>query len=503
MKSQLPETFDQRQALVIGAGVGGLACALRLQANGMQVTLLERHGATGGKMRTLPSEAGPVDAGPTVLTMRPVFEDLFDACGAKLSDHVTLIRQHVLARHFWPDGSTLDLFEDPRRSALAIYAFGGTDARADFERFWTETEQLFDAFDGPMIRSANPSQLELAAEVLRNPSLLRAMAPRATLARQLARRFSDKRLAQLFGRYATYVGGSPYHSPALLSLIWQAEARGVWCVQGGMHKLAEAMTRLFVKLGGALHLNCHVAEIDVEGRQVRGVRLMDGRHLRAGTVVFNGDPRALATGQLGPRVTSVAARTARDPRSLSARVWSFGARVTGAPLHHHNVFFADDPQSEFDDLAAGKMPTDPTLYLCAEDRGQNAVHGRMERFEIILNAAPLTSADAMDPEKEAALCHQRTFRTLARFGLRFDPEPDLTALTTPQGFETLFPATAGSLYGQSPHGLTASLRRPRARTRITGLYMAGGGVHPGAGVPMATLSARHAAEAITKDLALT
>ena len=503
MKPLAPESFDRRQVLVIGAGVGGLACALRLQAKGMQVTLLESHATPGGKMRVLPSAAGPVDAGPTVLTMRHVFEDLFDACGTKLADHVTLIRQDVLARHFWTDGSTLDLFQDPHRSALAVQAFGGAGARADFEQFWEETEKLFDAFDEPMIHSANPSQLGLALEVFRQPSLLKAMAPRATLARQLARRFSDKRLAQLFGRYATYVGGSPYESPALLSLIWQAEARGVWYVQGGMHRLAQAMAKLFTDMGGTLRLNCHVAEIETDDGKARGVRLLDGSRLLAQTIVFNGDPRALGTGRLGPQVAHLVPRTAQDPRSLSARVWSFAAKVTGAPLVHHNVFFAANPQSEFADIAAGNMPDEPTLYVCAEDRGQMVDPGRLERFEIILNAAPLTSAAPIDPEKEAALCHRRTFRTLARFGLRFDPEPELEALTTPQGFEHLFPETAGSLYGQSPHGLTASLRRPRARTKVAGLYLVGGGVHPGAGVPMATLSARHAVEAITKDLALT
>lgn len=503
MKPQPPETFNRRQALVIGAGVGGLACAMRLQSAGLQVTLLERHAAPGGKMRCVPSDAGPVDAGPTVLTLRPIFEDLFTDCGAALSDHVALIRQDVLARHFWPDGSTLDLFDDPRRNALAVRTFAGARAQADFERFWNETSQLFDAFEGPMMHTADPSRQELAAEVLRRPSLLRSMAPHATLAQHLSRRFADPRLAQLFGRYATYVGGSPLAAPALLSLIWQAEARGVWCVRGGMHRLAEAMAQVFARQGGVMRLNAPVAEIEVENGQASGVRLQDGTRLTAPVVVFNGDPRALGMGQLGQRVARVVPQAARSARSLSAQVWSFAAKMTGAPLAHHNVFFAADAQREFADLAAGRMPKDPTLYLCAEDRGDGSAPGGAERFEIILNAAPLTTAQPLDPEKEAASCHRRTFRTLARFGLRFDPEPGPEALTTPQGFESLFPGTAGSLYGQSPHGLTASLRRPRARTNVSGLYLVGGGVHPGAGVPMATLSARHAAEAITKDLALT
>ncbi len=499
-----PNSFDGPQAVVIGAGVGGLACAMRLQASGTSVMLLDMHDAPGGKMRTVPSAAGPVDAGPTVLTMRPIFEDLFDACGTRLSDHVQLTRQDILARHFWPDGGQLDLFEDPARSAHAIEAFAGPEARAAFERFWMETETLFETFEGPMLHSAEPSQLELATQALSQPRLLPALSPVTTMARWLARRFPDPRLAQLFGRYATYVGGSPFESPALLSLIWQAEARGVWTVKGGMHKLAQAMSRHFVAMGGVMRMNTRVTRIDANFGRVTGVVLDDGTRLDAPLVVFNGDPRALATGKLGPHVSQIARPAKSDPRSYSARVWSFAARVSGPPLAHHNVFFSGDIRSEFSDLKAGRLPVDPSIYICAEDRGNGGMTQApqgLERFEIILNAAPLTKAVPIPQEAET--CLTQTFDSLARFGLRFDPLPDVTALTTPTDFDRLFPETAGSLYGQSPHGLTASLRRPRARTGLRGFYLVGGGVHPGAGVPMATLSARHAAEAIATDLALT
>ncbi len=498
-----PHSFDRRVALVVGAGVGGLACAMRLQAAGLAVTLLDRHAAPGGKMRTIPSAAGPVDAGPTVLTLRQVFEDLFDACGTRLADHVTLTRQEVLARHFWPDGGRLDLFDDPDRSAAAIETFAGPAARQAFARFWTDTRALFDAFEGPMLHAADPRLPRLAQAALSQPRLLPMLAPGRSMAADLARRFaSEPRLAQLFGRYATYVGGAPAACPALLCLIWEAEARGVWRVSGGMHQLARAMADRLAAMGGRIRLSTRVARIEAGRSGVTGIVLEDGTRLTAPVVVFNGDPRALATGLLGPDVAHLGRVTARVPRSHSARVLSFAARVHGPALAHHNVFFAADPGREFADLAAGHMPADPSVYLCAEDRGTGAPVPRgPERFEIILNAAPLTRADP--PPQEAQTCLTRTFRALARFGLSFSPEPGPEALTTPTGFDHLFPGSAGSLYGQSPHGLTASLRRPRARTALRGLYLVGGGAHPGAGVPMATLSARHAAEAIMTDLALT
>ncbi|WP_299146386.1 NAD(P)/FAD-dependent oxidoreductase, partial [uncultured Tateyamaria sp.] len=169
------------RAVIIGAGIAGLACAVRLRAAGYAVTLLERHDAVGGKIRTIPSPAGPIDAGPTVLTMRHVFDDLFAQLGASLDDHVTLIKQDTLARHFWPDGSQLDLYADHERSIGAIRAFAGAKAAAQFTRFCARTRSLFSAFDAPMMQIADPRITTLAAKVLAQPALIPAMAPLSTL----------------------------------------------------------------------------------------------------------------------------------------------------------------------------------------------------------------------------------------------------------------------------------------------------------------------------------
>lgn len=501
-----PQSSDpSTRIVIIGAGIAGLAAALRLSGfareTGRELVVLERHAAPGGKMRTLPSAAGPVDAGPTVLTMRHVFDELFSEAGARLEDHVTLIPQTILARHWWPDGSTLDLHADPDTSAAAIRAFAGPKAEKEFRAFSQRAAQLFKAFDAPMMQAAEPSLSSLSAHVMRNPSLIPAMAPQSSLAELLNRQFSDRRLAQLFGRYATYVGGSPYRSPAILALIWQAEAAGVWCVKGGMHQLAHAIERLAAARGVQFRYQSHVARIETQGSRISAVHLANGERIATGTILFNGDPRALATGALGRAVTEVAAATRTTARSLSAQVWSFAATPAGPDLAHHNVFFSADPRAEFTALEQGRQPRDPTLYICAEDRGQTTPLPRTERFEIIANAPPITDPTAT-PEDFAA-CQTLTFQTLARFGLTFDSLPGPGALTTPQGFAHLFPASTGSLYGQSPHGMMAAFQRPTARTQIKGLYLAGGGTHPGAGVPMATLSARHAAAAILNDLSST
>ncbi len=490
-------TGKEAQIVVIGAGIGGLATALRLTAAGHKVIVLEQHGQVGGKIRTVPSAAGPVDAGPTVMTMRPVFEDLFAAAGQNLSDHVTLTPQMTLARHHWSDGSSLDLFADPDRSQSAVAALSGSKDAAAFARFSAQAKQLFDAFEAPMMHAAQPDQAALTMQVLRNPRLLHAMSPLQSLAKHLSHSFADPRLRQLFGRYATYVGGSPYETPALLKLIWQAEAMGVWTVKGGMHKLATAIADLIAQLGGEVHLNTACKRVEFQGGGISSVITEDGQRFATNTVVYNGDPRALAKGLMGASLQAATHTDATEPRSLSAYVWSFAAKASGKPLVHHNVFFGDDPNEEFSALKAGQMPKDPTLYVCAQDRGDDAATpDHPERFEIIVNGPPALQSP---PDQEFDLCHQRTFRRLSAMGLHFDPEPQSSALTTPAMFDHLFPGSAGSLYGRSPHGLTASLKRPTTRTKIPGLYLAGGGAHPGAGIPMATLSGKHAAEAILQD----
>ena len=483
------------RVVVVGAGMGGLASAIRLVAAGFDVTVVEAQGYPGGKMRTVDSAAGPVDAGPTVMTMRHVFDDLFAAAGTTLDAHVTLHRETVLARHWWPDGSTLDLHADAEETAAAVRAWGGPRAEADVRRFSARAARLFSAFDAPVMQAARPTFARLAAHVAARPALIPAMDPVSTLARSLARQFRDPRLRQLFGRYATYVGGSPFASPAVLALIWHAEAKGVWRVEGGMHGLARAMEAV-AKAGGATFLyDAPVRRIEIQSGRVAAVQLASGTRLPASSVVFNGDPRALTRGLLGDGASAAVPPGSVEPRSLSANVWTFAARPRGPDLHHHNVFFGADPRREFSPIAEGRLPEDPTLYVCAQDRGTGRNPPELERFEIIMNAPPLPGGTPEDIET----CRTLTFRTLAAHGLTFGPEPSDATLTTPRGFEALFPGSLGSLYGRSPHGLTAAFARPTARTPLPGLYLAGGGTHPGAGVPMATLSGKHAAEAIVTD----
>ncbi len=486
---------EKDSVLVIGAGIGGLASAIRLVSAGVPVTLLEAHDWPGGKMRCTPSPAGPVDAGPTVLTMRAVFDDLFACAGSTLEDHLTLTPLPVIARHFWQGGARLDLFADPAANRDAIDAAFGARAAEDFARFDDATRALYQAFTDPVMMAPHPSVLASARAALGQPRLLPWLRPGLTLDAALSRAFAEPRLRQLFGRYATYVGGNPLRAPALLALVWQAEAAGVWAVQGGMARLAQALAGLFTSLGGELRLQSPVAALMIEGGAVAGARLTSGEELRARQVIFNGDPAALPALTGGHRAAPP--RRAFLPRSLSAHVFTGAAQVQPDglgqdALAYHTVFFADERVREFTPLARGLAPQDPTIYVCAQDRARGLpAPGAPERFQFILNAPAL--ADSKDIP-----CPTDPFQRLQALGLTMHPQGPV--LTGPAGFARLFPHSRGALYGLSPDSAMASFLRPVARARLRGLYLAGGGVHPGPGLPMAALSGRHAAEALLGDL---
>ena len=494
---------------IVGAGIGGLVAALELAHAGLEVRVFEAAAQVGGKMRGVPSEAGEIDGGPTVFTQRAVFEGLFAAVGEDFAARVPVTAAEVLARHVWPDGARLDLFADPARSEAAVAALAGGDEAARFRAMSARARRLFEAFERPMMEAPAPSAVGIARALAPAlPRLTLDMAPWATLWAEMGRSFRDARLRQLFARYATYVGGSPFLSPALLMLIWHSEAAGVWTVEGGMRRLARTLAEMARARGAEIRLEAPVAEILTRDGRAAGVRLESGEGVEAEAVLFNGDPGALGAGLLGAGARGAAPALPRARRALSSWVWTFAGRPAGFPLSHHTVFFGPDYPAEFADIdRRRRAPEAPTIYVCAQDRHaadrpQRETPGPAERLLMILNAP--ADGDLGPPSaSEIERCTTAAFRTLARAGLTLTP-PDLTAapwaLTTPDRFAQMFPGTGGSLYGANPHGAFAALRRPGARSRTPGLYLAGGGGHPGPGAPMAARSGRHAAAAILADL---
>jgi 1-hydroxycarotenoid 3,4-desaturase len=504
---------EDHRVVVVGAGIGGLVSALLLASRGLSVTLVDSADAPGGKMRAVMVDGQPIDAGPTVFTMRWVFDELLAQVGSSLDELVQLTPLKVLARHAWRghDGH-LDLFADEAQSADAIARFSSPAEAARYRAFCVEAQKVYQALEGPHIRSQRPNVLGMTAALgLSGLSTLVGLGPFSTLWRTLGRRFQDPRLQQLFGRYATYCGASPWGAPATLMLVAHVEREGVWSIEGGLSHFARRLADLAVQRGVCLRLGTAVSRISVAHGRACGVVLSSGEAIDADSVVFNGDANALALQLLG-QPAAAAQPTVLPParRSLSALTWAMHARTEGFALERHNVFFDDDYASEFEDIfRRRRLPRHGTVYVCAQDRGGAAsvAPGQPERLLALVNAPADGDQGAPDNPhhpfhvSEIQSCEQRNWALLQACGLRLHIEhPRQVQRRSPMDLNRLFPGSAGALYGPATHGWMALFKRSGARTPLPGLFLAGGSVHPGPGVPMAAMSGRLAAATLLERL---
>jgi 1-hydroxycarotenoid 3,4-desaturase len=494
---------SKTRVVIIGAGIGGLAAAVDLARQGLDVLVIEKELTPGGKMRQVTIGGVPIDAGPTVLTMRWVLEELFAEAGAALSDHLTLRPLDILARHAWSDDERLDLFTDIPRTQDAIGALAGLGEARRYGAFCSEAQRIYETLEQPFIRSSSTNPIGLVRRSgIRGFSRLSRINPFTTMWSRLGCHFEDMRLRQLFGRYATYCGSSPYLAPATLMLVAHVEREGVWTVEGGMHKIATTLATMASDRGVSFRYGNRVNEILGLGGSASGVRLADGEQIEATAVLVNADVGAIADGLFGAALRRVVAGTPMSERSLSALTWTLKAQTEGFPLVRHNVFFSADYSEEFNDIFRRRtLPTGPTVYVCAEDR-DDCIGGSPvgpERLLCLVNAPPIGDTHSFT-KAEIEQCEQRAFGLLERCGLAVRRKPEMSVVTDPSEFERLFPATGGALYGRASHGWMASFQRPGSRAKMPGLYLAGGSTHPGPGVPMAILSGRMAAASLLADL---
>lgn len=470
--------MSAHKIVVVGAGMAGLVAALRLAHAGLDVTVCEAAATPGGKLREMVAGGVAIDAGPTVFTLKPIFEAIFASVGERLDEHLTLTPLERLARHGWEDGTVLDLFADSARSEAAIGDFAGAAAAQGYREFAKRSAEVFETLDLSFMRRPQPGLLGL----MRHADLrgLMQISPFTTLWEELGKYFANPKLRQLFGRYATYCGASPFTAPATLLLIAHAEQRGVWTIAGGMHKLASVLAGLAAARGAVFRYGSKVTEITTRGGKVSGVELAGGEVIAADAVIANADLAALDAGFFGAAAKSaVAGMMSGAKRSLSAMTWAITGSSTGFELAHHNVFFSKDYKAEFATIAAGRLPDDPTVYVCAPQPGA---------YFCLINAPANGDAHTAQGEEE---CLSLLLNKLQRCGLTLTPEA--TVRTGPKEFNQLFPATGGALYGRALTGWRDSFQRPGSKTRLPGLYLAGGSVHPGPGLPMAALSGSLAA----------
>lgn len=493
---------SEEPIVIVGAGIGGLSAAIRLAARGLRVVMLEQNPIVGGKMYTHHADGFYWDTGPSLLTMRHVFEDLFASANHNLNDYVELLPIEPLTRYFYGDGTVFNATRDLSEMVRQIEALDVRDVEGyiDFLAYAARIHRI----TSPSFIYEEPISLRTFT-TLSIPDVMK-IEPWRTLHQAIARRVRTPKLQQLLGRYATYVGGSPYQAPATLSVVAHVElAAGLWYPRGGIHMLADAMRRLAEELGVEIRTEARVQEIMVADDTVTGVRLGDGSVLNASTVVANVDVMTVYR-KLLPQTSKVARRLRRLSRieqSCSGFVLLLGVEGEFEQLIHHNIFFCDDYRREFEDIFTRCIPPqDPTIYINISSKTDRAhAPDGCENWFVLINAPP--AGGAYDWATQGPAYRDLVLATLADHGVDVRSRIRSERIITPIDLEQMSGAFQGALYGFSSNSAMNVFRRPHNRSaEVAGLYFAGGTTHPGGGVPMVTLSGKVAAEMVMRDLRL-
>lgn len=482
--------------VVIGAGLGGLAAAVELAAAGRSVLVLEATEGVGGKAGVETRDGVGFDTGPSVLTMPDVLGRLLGRAGMALGTDVVLRQPEPAFRYRWPDGGTVDMHHDVGATLDSIGAALGSDARAELAGFLDYSRGIWDAVAPHFVHGAAPTFGRILSMGLGALADLRHIDPLRSMDAGIARHAKNDRLTDILRRYATYNGSDPRRAPATLNCIAHVElALGGYGIEGGIHRVPEALAEAARRLGARFAFDTPVRGVALEGGRVVGVRTDAGR-VPADLVITNADAAQL-TGELLPRGTRHGIPTDGEP-SMSGwnAVYRAARPSSGTPRPAHEVLFPADYAAEFRDIFdADRPPEDPTLYLCA----QESCHGRpgwddAEPVFVMANAPAEPAAGTRDPE---------AWRTLAETVRRRLIGADLLApgdarvwTRTPADLARRFPGSRGAIYGLASNDMTAAFRRPRnAAPAIPGLFLASGSAHPGGGMPMAMLSGVAAANA--------
>ena len=492
--------MGQRSAIVIGAGIGGLACAIRLRLRGYDVLVLEKNERVGGKMYVHEADGFRWDTGPSVVTMRHVFEQLFRDAGRRLEDYLTLKPLDPLTRYFYPDGRIFDASPSFSQMAANIAALDERDVEGYFA-FLAYAARIH-RITGPVFIYDKPPTLASFARVPMHEWL--AADPFRTMQQAINRRVRSPHLRQLLGRFATYVGGSPFAAPATLNVIAHVELiGGVWYPQGGIYQIAAAFAQLAQELGVTIQTSTPVRQIVVDKGRARGVVTAQGDQCTADVIVSNLDVTTTVE-RLLPRETVPQRQRQRlitYAPSCSGFILMLGVNRTFPTLAHHNLFFSEDYPAEFRAIFDDLLPAQrPSVYvsITAKSDPEHAPPDS-ENWFVLVNAPARTPR--VDWQAQARPYADLILDLLAERGFDVRPHLIYEAIWTPADLEERSGAWRGALYGPSANSRLTVFLRPHNRSRaVKGLYFVGGTTHPGGGVPMVTLSGKVTADLIIEDL---
>lgn len=484
----------KEQAAVIGAGIGGMAAAIRLALKGYETHLFEKNHETGGKIGELHLGGCRFDTGPSLFTLPELVDELFALAGEDPREHFRYLPLDSSCRYFWDDGTLLDAWTDRNRFAEEAERVTG-EPRGKVLAFLDECAELYDLTAGIFIFSPfyqfdnfrKPESLNVA----RNFRKLNAF---STMHGVISKRFHSPKMVQLFDRYATYNGSSPYRAPGTLNVIAHLEHNmGAFFPEKGMREIVDALEKLALRCGVKIHAGEEVLSVTRDGNLVKGIET-EGGFMPVTAVVSDVDVIPFYRKLLGEE--RPARRQERQERSTSALIFYWTINRKFEELDLHNIFFSNDYPAEFRALKRGEVSADPTVYIFASSRvvPSDAPDGKDNWF-VMINV-PYDSGQ--DWKQVVTRARADIIKKLGRrLGCNIEEAIEDEQVLDPPLIENLTASHRGALYGSSSNSRFAAFRRhPNVKSRYMNLWFVGGSVHPGGGIPLCLASAKIACDMI-------
>lgn len=485
------------KALIIGAGIGGIATALRLNKKGYDVLVLEANGYPGGKLHASTIEGYRFDLGPSLFTMPHFVDELYELHGRDPLEYFQYHRKQTICNYFWEDGTRFSAKAD--KKTFIEQATRAFDEPEDHLRAYLQgNEKKFELTKGLFLeKSLHKIGTYLSSGTIKALIQLGALDINASLDQINQKSFKNQKLVQLFNRYATYNGSSPYKTPGIMSMIPHLEMHyGTFYPKGGMHRISLSLYELALRQGIQFRFQKKVTKIQVEERTAVGVHTETEKY-QADIVVSNMDVfptyKYLLKDQKHPK------KILAQERSSSALIFYWGIAGQFDDLDLHNIFFSEDYQKEFHSIFETKtLYGDPTVYINITSKEDPAdAPDQSENWFVMINAP---GNYGQDWEVLKYVARNNIINKLNRI-LKVDLEKMIKVehILDPMGIENSTSSYRGALYGAASNNkMAAFLRHPNFSPRIKNLYFTGGSVHPGGGIPLCLLSAKIVGEMVPK-----
>ncbi|QFT88327.1 Diapolycopene oxygenase [Bacillus sp. THAF10] len=485
-----------KKVAIIGGGLGGLSAAITLSANNYDVTLFEKNGHLGGKLMEVKVGDASFDFGPNTITMPDVFREVVSQTGDSPDDYFDFIKLSTHTRNIAKDGTIFDFTTDKEKMIEQLHSLDSEGAK-NYPAFIEEVTRLYQLGEKHFFRKAFTSTRDYLS-----PSLgisFSKVRPLQSLHRFHKKYFKNPFVVQALDRYATYIGSSPYASPATFALIAYLElVDGVYYTKGGNINIAAGFKKAARKLGVNLKTNCKIASIEVKNKQAISVTAVTGERYETDMVIMNADLLSaypeLVREVDRPHFSNPKA-AAFEP-SISAFVLLAETKVRYSELLHHTVYFSDNYQNEFQHLfEERKYPNDPTIYLCNSSYTDQAKSPNGDNLFILANAPGINEQNVKSESDYKNIIYE----TLDKRGLSIQGNVLAEKIISPSMIQDTFGAFRGSLYGLASNKKRDAFFRPSNKAADIGnLYFVGGSTHPGGGSPLVTLSGLNVAHAIIR-----